>query len=146
MAKRKRLRRPRSSEWFRLKLGGANVSFSCSISFLVGFRLGFFLCHGNHKDIYVYVVVVSFGIVGFLGDFVWEVGFAEVVVRQDWEVVAGTGFEPVKAMPADLQSAPVDRLGILPCGRLARARRLRQTSVELSTPEKLFELAVGRMF
>ena len=29
-------------------------------------------------------------------------------------VVVGTGFEPVKAKPADLQSAPVDRLGILP--------------------------------
>ena len=32
-------------------------------------------------------------------------------------VVVGTGFEPVKAKPADLQSAPVDRLGILPPGR-----------------------------
>lgn len=30
------------------------------------------------------------------------------------EVVVGTGFEPVKAMPADLQSAPVGRLGIPP--------------------------------
>ena len=30
------------------------------------------------------------------------------------KVVVGTGFEPVKAKPADLQSAPVDRLGILP--------------------------------
>ncbi len=39
---------------------------------------------------------------------------------EDSGVVAGTGFEPVKAMPADLQSAPVDRLGILPRGRLAR--------------------------
>src|SRR5699024_12574732 len=28
--------------------------------------------------------------------------------------VADTGFEPVKAMPADLQSAPVGRLGNLP--------------------------------
>jgi hypothetical protein len=28
--------------------------------------------------------------------------------------VVGTGFEPVKAKPADLQSAPVGRLGILP--------------------------------
>ena len=54
--------------------------------------------------------------------------------------MAGTGFEPVKAMPADLQSAPVDRLGILPCGRLARTRRLRQTSAGLSTHGKLFEL------
>ena len=33
------------------------------------------------------------------------------------KVVVGTGFEPVKAKPADLQSAPVDRLGILPPGR-----------------------------
>ena len=32
-------------------------------------------------------------------------------------VVVGTGFEPVKAKPADLQSAPVDRLGILPPGK-----------------------------
>lgn len=30
------------------------------------------------------------------------------------ELVADTGFEPVKAMPADLQSAPVGRLGNLP--------------------------------
>lgn len=30
------------------------------------------------------------------------------------EFVADTGFEPVKAMPADLQSAPVGRLGNLP--------------------------------
>ena len=29
-------------------------------------------------------------------------------------MVVGTGFEPVKAMPADLQSAPVGRLGIPP--------------------------------
>ena len=61
----------------------------------------------------------------FPDDFVLEVGFAEDVVQQDWgkrEVVAGTGFEPVKAMPADLQSAPVDRLGILPRGHLARTR------------------------
>ena len=34
-------------------------------------------------------------------------------------LVADTGFEPVKAMPADLQSAPVGRLGNLPCPRLA---------------------------
>lgn len=57
--------------------------------------------------------------------------------------MAGTGFEPVKAMPADLQSAPVDRLGILPCGHLARTRRLRQTSAGLSTHGKLFELEAG---
>ena len=30
------------------------------------------------------------------------------------EVVGGAGFEPTKAMPADLQSAPVDRFGIPP--------------------------------
>tara|TARA_A100001037_G_C14836123_1_gene494357 strand:+ start:422 stop:637 length:216 start_codon:yes stop_codon:yes gene_type:complete len=30
------------------------------------------------------------------------------------KVMVGTGFEPVKAMPADLQSAPVGRLGIPP--------------------------------
>jgi hypothetical protein len=30
------------------------------------------------------------------------------------KVVVGTGFEPVKAKPADLQSAPVGHLGILP--------------------------------
>ena len=30
------------------------------------------------------------------------------------EVVVGTGFEPVKAKPADLQSAPVSHLGIPP--------------------------------
>ena len=30
------------------------------------------------------------------------------------EVVVGTGFEPVKAKPADLQSALVDRLSIPP--------------------------------
>ena len=38
------------------------------------------------------------------------VDFEESLVK----VVVGTGFEPVKAMPADLQSAPVGRLGILP--------------------------------
>ena len=30
------------------------------------------------------------------------------------KVVEGAGFEPAKAEPADLQSAPVDRLGIPP--------------------------------
>ncbi len=30
------------------------------------------------------------------------------------EVVVGAGFEPAKAKPADLQSAPFDRFGILP--------------------------------
>ena len=32
-------------------------------------------------------------------------------------VVGGAGFEPAKAMPPDLQSGPVDRLGIRPSGR-----------------------------
>ena len=31
-------------------------------------------------------------------------------------VVEGAGFEPAKAEPADLQSAPVDRLGTPPKG------------------------------
>ena len=57
---------------------------------------------------------------------VGEVGVAEEIAsltnfEAAGEMVAGTGFEPVKAMPADLQSAPVDRLGILPRGHLARA-------------------------
>ena len=34
-------------------------------------------------------------------------------------VVPGEGFEPPKAKPADLQSAPFDRLGI-PANRTAR--------------------------
>ena len=39
------------------------------------------------------------------------------------KVVVGTGFEPVKAKPADLQSAPVDRLGILPPKKRGRCDR-----------------------
>ena len=31
-------------------------------------------------------------------------------------MVEGVGFEPTKALPADLQSAPVDRLGTPPSG------------------------------
>ena len=44
-------------------------------------------------------------------------------------MVVGTGFEPVKAMPADLQSAPVGRLGIPPL----KGRKLRHTPLCLST-------------
>ena len=36
-------------------------------------------------------------------------------------MVVGTGFEPVKAMPANLQSAPFDRFGILPNWCLIRS-------------------------
>ena len=42
-----------------------------------------------------------------------EVLFRNFLVSLE-KVVVGTGFEPVKAMPADLQSAPVGRLGIPP--------------------------------
>ena len=45
------------------------------------------------------------------------------------EVVVGTGFEPVKAKPADLQSAPFDRFGILPP---EKSRGLRQIVARLS--------------
>gem|GEM_PF-1349970 len=37
-------------------------------------------------------------------------------------MVVGEGFEPSKAKPADLQSAPVDRLGILPMLKHAEKR------------------------
>ena len=46
--------------------------------------------------------------------------------------MVGTGFEPVKAMPADLQSAPVGRLGIAPF-TLGEGRKLRHTLPPLST-------------
>lgn len=37
-------------------------------------------------------------------------------------MVGGAGFEPAKAVPADLQSAPVGRLGIRPRVRVVRGR------------------------
>ena len=40
------------------------------------------------------------------------------------EVVVGAGFEPAKAKPADLQSAPFDRFGILPPKRAADYAKL----------------------
>ena len=39
-------------------------------------------------------------------------------------VVVGAGFEPAKAKPADLQSAPFDRFGILPPKRAADYAKL----------------------
>ncbi len=45
------------------------------------------------------------------------------------EVVVGTGFEPVTAKPADLQSAPFARFGILPH---EKGRGLRQIATRLS--------------
>src|SRR5262245_20472631 len=42
-------------------------------------------------------------------------------------VVGGTGFEPVKAMPSDLQSDPFGRSGILPrCRARTRVRLARR--------------------
>ncbi len=38
----------------------------------------------------------------------------DLYIQIGLKVVVGTGFEPVKAKPADLQSAPFDRFGILP--------------------------------
>ena len=41
--------------------------------------------------------------------------FSAVPTHQPcWKLVEGVGFEPTKAKPADLQSAPVDRLGTPP--------------------------------
>ena len=37
-------------------------------------------------------------------------------MRGERKMVEGAGFEPTKAEPADLQSAPVDRLGTPPKG------------------------------
>ena len=59
-------------------------------------------------------------------------------------MVVGTGFEPVKAKPADLQSAPVGHLGILPLiwsafpelGK-ATANFTEQNAVEGFTPNPL---------
>ena len=50
-------------------------------------------------------------------------------------MVVGTGFEPVKAMPADLQSAPVGHLGTPPAKKSlhpAKAMRVCQSQKILS--------------
>jgi hypothetical protein len=48
------------------------------------------------------------------------------------KLVEGAGFEPAKALPTDLQSAPFGRLGIPPC--LGAQGRNRTTDTRIFSP------------
>lgn len=59
------------------------------------------------------------------------------------KVVEGEGFEPSKAEPADLQSAPFDRSGIPPAFKIAGASYWMFASRSIGQIKFLLDLSLG---